>query len=139
MRIADNRLWSFCWARGPCCVVLVALLSVAPVPAAMAQDDIAWFRLKDISGQFEVRYRLDENRNDAEHSSTFVRTPTLEEELLIRTQSYIYHPALLNISLSPEVIVARRVRRHPACASCRMVSADRACEGWPPGYGRHRS
>jgi hypothetical protein len=62
-------------------------------------QEIALFKLTDVSGRFDVLYDLDENRNGTVSRSTLYRTPVWQEQLIVRTQSYIYHPAFLSLSI----------------------------------------
>ncbi|MDH3274986.1 MAG: MipA/OmpV family protein [Gammaproteobacteria bacterium] len=99
MRVIGSEMFRRRRAFGSGFTVLMISLLVMPASNSRAQDDIALFRLTDVSGEFEARYRLNENRNDSIISSTLFDTSTWEEELLIRTQSYIYHPAFLRMSV----------------------------------------
>jgi hypothetical protein len=99
MRVARKKSAGCHRAYSPGVAVLVHSLLLLMAIAAEAQEDIAPFRLTDVSGEFEARYLFDENRNDSANPATFISTPVWEEELLIRTRSYVYHPAFLQMNI----------------------------------------
>jgi hypothetical protein len=63
--------------------------------SASAQDEIAPFKLKDVSGDLTIGYSLD----DRAVGENFTESNLWREELSFRTQSYIYHPAMLDMQI----------------------------------------
>jgi hypothetical protein len=71
-----------------------------PLTDAGAQEDIRLFNLTDVRGSFSARYWFDE-RSDVTSSSDFSsELARWQEQLYIRTRSYIYHPAFLELRVS---------------------------------------
>jgi hypothetical protein len=66
---------------------------------ALAQDEVAPFRLTDVSGDLSIRYLLDSWRDDNPAGDSRTISPVWEEELRIRTRSYVYHPAFLDMEI----------------------------------------
>jgi hypothetical protein len=62
---------------------------------AVAQEDIAAFKLSDVSADLTIGYTLD----DREIGDIFTRSYIWTERLDIRTTSYVYHPALLEMEI----------------------------------------
>ncbi len=88
--------------RTPSLVVWIGLLIMLSTitTTAAQQSDIGPFRLTDVSGTMAVRYLLDEQiRGQSGGDDVFQTRPTIEEELFIRTQSYVYHPGFLNMDI----------------------------------------
>jgi hypothetical protein len=55
---------------------VLLLLAASATPVA-AQDDIKAFGVTDISGEFSVRYRLDDwSNNNSSNQISFVNNPT---------------------------------------------------------------
>ena len=77
------------WTRLFACALLSVPLSV------LAQDEIAPFKVKDVSGDFIVGYSLD----DRTVGENFTESNLWREELFFRTQSYVYHPAMLDMQI----------------------------------------
>jgi hypothetical protein len=69
------------------------------LPNVLQAQDIAPFKLMDVSGRLDVRYHSHNSRNDSLTGSTFTETPIWQELLTIRTRSYVYHPAFLTIDI----------------------------------------
>jgi len=61
-----------------------------------AQDEIARFKLTDVSADFIVGYTLD----DRDVGTTYTRSDILTQELFFRTRSYVYHPALIDMRIN---------------------------------------
>jgi hypothetical protein len=80
---------SLSWTRLLAC----ALLSVPLI--GLSQDEIAPFKLTDVSGDFRVGYTLDDRVID----ENFTTSNLWREELFFRTRSYIYHPAMLDMQI----------------------------------------
>jgi hypothetical protein len=78
----------------------VGAVSALHFSTALAQYEIDFFNLTDVSGDLSVRYLLDERQDDDSSNSTSAKSSRLFEELSIRTKSYIYHPAFINIIAS---------------------------------------
>jgi hypothetical protein len=74
--------------------LLACAVLLAPV-SAFSQDEVAPFRLKDVSGDFRVQYSLDDRVVD----ENFTTSNLWREELFFRTRSYIYHPAMLDMQI----------------------------------------
>jgi hypothetical protein len=71
-----------------------------PGVEVIAQEEIAPFKLTNVDGSFALRYYLDE-RSDTRASGVSAEESTrLFEDLFIRTRSYVYHPALLEMLIS---------------------------------------
>lgn len=84
-----------CACRHP---VLLVWLFVFPLSGshALAQEEIALFKLSDFSVEARFRYLLD----DRDASDGVTRSDLWTEELWVRTKSYVYHPALLDMTVS---------------------------------------
>ena len=91
---------------------LMTLVTAACLPgiASGASErgvEIKTFALIDASSVLTVRYLLDERDVGSDtDSGTFENRLTWEEELWIRTRSYVYHPGFLNINfdLGPKFV-----------------------------------
>ena len=91
--------------RGLVCTVISVLALLGTEVAA--QEEIAPFRLTNVNGQLSVRYFLDE-RGDTSASERFATSSARwQEEFLVRTRSYIYHPALLEMFISAGSILGQ--------------------------------
>ena len=75
---------------------LLILCCYAGLPTeAPAQEEIAPFKLSDVSADLIIGYTLD----DREVGDIFTRSYIWTQRLDIQTKSYIYHPALLDIEI----------------------------------------
>jgi hypothetical protein len=83
-----------------CWLYFVGVFSALSFSTADAQYEIDLFNLTDVSGDLSVRYILDERQDGESTDLTSAKSSRLLEELSIRTKSYIYHPAFLNIIAS---------------------------------------
>jgi hypothetical protein len=63
--------------------------------SVLAQDEIAPFKLKDVSADLILGYSLDERTVGED----FTTSALWREELNFRTQSYVYHPAMLDMQI----------------------------------------
>jgi hypothetical protein len=70
------------------------------VAEAAAQQEIATFKLTNIQGVLSTGYLLQDRRDERFGASNFSQTQELWGELAIRTRSYLYHPAFLDIVFS---------------------------------------
>jgi hypothetical protein len=79
-----------------------------PVQAAVGVETaIKPFALVDVKADFAVRYMLDEqDRSSANTPRSFEDRVTWEQELFIKTWSYVYHPGFLNIDfgIGPKLV-----------------------------------
>jgi hypothetical protein len=75
------------------------LLFTVLAQPAVAQDDIAPFRLTNVSGQLSVGYLLDEWQDARPGVGSEVSSEIWKEQLTINTRSYIYHPAFLTMHI----------------------------------------
>jgi hypothetical protein len=75
---------------------------------AHAQYEIDLFNLTDVSGDLSVRYVLNERADENPRGSTSSQSSRLLEELSVRTKSYVYHPAFINILASGGPIFTQR-------------------------------
>jgi hypothetical protein len=79
----------------------MVLVSV-PISASAARYEIIQtkpFGLLSVDGRVRIGYLFDERRNDSGLSGDSSSEVTWEEELFLRTKSFVYHPGLLNIVL----------------------------------------
>jgi hypothetical protein len=65
-----------------------------------AQQEVAPFKLANVDGVLLFGYTLDEDHNDYLVGDDSYTTDVWREQLLFRTRSYVYHPALLDILFS---------------------------------------
>lgn len=80
--------------------LVTLMLSLSWPSAAQEFDDIALFKLTDVSGTFSVRYSLnDQQRYSGDSPGSFETRDTWEEELWLMTNSYVYHPGFLNMEI----------------------------------------
>jgi len=80
---------------GTCvCAVVIFLCSCL---TALADDEIAPFRMTGIDGTLSLQYIDDAQKSGS--TNTTNSSTTLREELLINTHSYFYHPNLLKMDL----------------------------------------
>lgn len=90
----------------------VALVSVALVPGSLLGAsgngvEVKPFGLLDVDASFAARYLLDEqDRGSTSGGSNFEKRSTWEEEFLLVTRSYVYHPGFLNIdfNIGPKLV-----------------------------------
>jgi hypothetical protein len=78
-----------------------------PVLAVGVETAIKPFALVDVQADFAVRYMLDEqDRSSATTPRSFEDRVTWEQELFIKTWSYVYHPGFLNIDfgIGPKLV-----------------------------------
>lgn len=92
------------------CTVLVLLHSA--ISTARAQD-VAAFRLTDVSGFLELTYRDDQENTESTGVETDVDDTREQIELGISTTSYVFHPKLLQMRIAGGLLsdhqdVARR-------------------------------
>jgi len=84
-------------------VMCLACAAVLPMPVRAASrdvEDIAAFRLTDVSGHIKVGYIYDDQeRGSTSLETNFETRANWEQELFIDTNSFIYHPGFLNIEL----------------------------------------
>jgi len=81
---------------------LVALLISSMTGLADSHDvqDIAAFRLLNVDTRFDARYAFDEQkRGSGFGTDSFESRTTWEEEFLVMTESFVYHPGFLNMEL----------------------------------------
>jgi hypothetical protein len=76
-------------------LLLLLFLCGGLATRAVAQEEIAPFKLSDVSADLTIGYTLD----DREVGDFFTRSYIWEERLDIRTTSYVYHPALLEMEI----------------------------------------
>lgn len=85
-----------CQRNGRLAALLLLLYICARLATpALAQEEIAPFKLSDVSADLTIGYTLD----DREVGDFFTRSYIWEERLDIRTTSYVYHPALLEMEI----------------------------------------
>lgn len=77
-------------------ILLFAVLATASMPTA-AQEEIAPFKLTNVNGTFSLRYLLDDVQDTGFAGAPFASSGRLQERLNIRTRSYVFHPAFLEI------------------------------------------
>ena len=97
MRAAGNSASRYLWAQFTKFAVLGISLILVTSDYSQAQD-IAPFRITDVSGQLQFRYRFNDRSNE---SGTYLRRSedTISQELLaIQLGGYIYHPGFLSLS-----------------------------------------
>jgi hypothetical protein len=80
-------------------LVFFSQMGFGPVLAAGVLDvEIKPFALVDVGASFSARYLFDDQaRGSGPTSDTFEERTTWEEEFILRTKSYVYHPGFLNI------------------------------------------
>jgi hypothetical protein len=110
MRHVDTRI-SAKWLKvgiGPLALCWVLVTYSLPVLAQGGiETAIKPFALLDVQANFAVRYMLDEqDRSSAATPRSFEDRVTWEQELFIRTWSYVYHPGFLNIDfgIGPKLV-----------------------------------
>ena len=82
--------------------LLAGVLLYPHVLFSASHDDIEIkpFGLLDTDASFSVRYLLDENdRSSSTSTASFENRTTWEQELLLMSRSYVYHPGFLNMDL----------------------------------------
>lgn len=93
---------------GPLALYLVLATYTLPVLAAVGVETaIKPFALVDVQASFAARYMLDEqDRSSGTTPSSFEERVTWEQELFIKTRSYVYHPGFLNIDfgIGPKLV-----------------------------------
>ena len=62
-------------------------------------NDIKPFGLLDVGGYIRVGYLFDDRERGTDGEGVFERRSTWEEEVLVLTKSFIYHPGFLNMEL----------------------------------------
>jgi hypothetical protein len=67
---------------------------------ASAQEEISTFKLTDVRGSLTGRYFFNESIDEYGGETVSANSNRWQEELYIRTRSYIYHPALLEMLIS---------------------------------------
>jgi hypothetical protein len=82
-----------------CLFIRVATIVILITHGAgvFAQQDIAPFKLSNVDGVLLFGYSLDDDQNDYLVGNDSYKTDIWREQLLFRTRSYVYHPALLDI------------------------------------------
>jgi hypothetical protein len=92
-------LIALCW--------VLATYSLPVVAQVGIETAIKPFALVDVQADFAVRYMLDEqDRSSASTPRSFEDRVTWEQELFIKTWSYVYHPGFLNIDfgIGPKLV-----------------------------------
>jgi len=75
------------------------------LPGITSAAEIRAFRLTEVDGFVALRYLLDEYTTSSQGvDARKDRNPTFQEEISLNTQSYIYHPTLLNMNLGGSVL-----------------------------------
>jgi hypothetical protein len=81
--------------------VFVAAVATILGAEAGAQEEIKLFNLTDVGGTFSARYWFDERSdNNGGIGGATAKSSSWQESLLFRTQSYIYHPAFIEMRAS---------------------------------------
>ena len=73
-----------------------------PITAAASRYDVIQtrpFGLLSMGGRIKIGYFFDERINESASVSSKDSTVLWEEELFLRTKSFVYHPGFLNIEL----------------------------------------
>jgi hypothetical protein len=92
---------------GPIALYLMLATYSWPALAVGIEAAIKPFALVDVKADFAVRYMLDEqDRSSATTPRSFEDRVTWEQELFIKTWSYVYHPGFLNIDfgIGPKLV-----------------------------------
>lgn len=99
------------WTRATKAKAALLLVMVLRFGSVLAQGsldaDIKPFVLVDVSASFSARYLFDEQQRATELTSdVYEERTTWEEEFMLRTRSYVYHPGFLNIEfdLGPKFV-----------------------------------
>jgi hypothetical protein len=84
---------------------LVLLISVSWSSPSIAEShdivEVRPFGVLDTDASVSIRYLLDENDRSTESSaSTFENRATWEQEVLLASTSYVYHPGFLNMEIA---------------------------------------
>ncbi len=82
--------------------LLASVLLYPGILLGESHDDVEVkpFGLLDTDASFSVRYLLDENdRSSGPSTASFEDRSTWEQELLLMSRSYIYHPGFLNMDI----------------------------------------
>lgn len=80
-------------------ILIAAFITMFAADGA-AQQDIRFFNLTDVSGTFTARYWFDERSDKDSSQSPTAESTRWQEHLYVRTRSYIYHPAFLEMIIS---------------------------------------
>ena len=80
--------------------MIVVIGGALLVAEAAAQQEISTFKLTSIQGVLSTGYQLQDRRDERAGESSFGQTQELWGDLFIRTRSYLYHPAFLDIVFS---------------------------------------
>jgi hypothetical protein len=86
------------WTSRAIAVCLIAWAGTA-IGQTYRTDIVRPFKLVDVSGTFSVRHLSDSRESSGTTSTTSQDRTTWEEELFIRTESYIYHPGFLSMRI----------------------------------------
>lgn len=83
------------------CLLVALSISCAPTWAESHDvQDVATFGLLDIQTSFNARYAFnDQERASGSGLDSFETRTTWEEELVVMTESFVYHPGFLNMQL----------------------------------------
>jgi hypothetical protein len=89
--------WSFCRSG-----ILGVFLGLIALPGAevAAQDEITPFKMTGLNGVLSFRYAFDERSDTSASGGSSGDSTRWQQSFNIRTRSYVYHPALLEMFLS---------------------------------------
>jgi hypothetical protein len=99
MQSMARRVYRQCAGRIPLLGAAVFLL-IATAPAAAEYheiDEIRPFSLTDVDGYVRVGYLFDERDRGSVDTDTAQSQVSWEEEIFLRTRSFVYHPGFLNM------------------------------------------
>jgi len=83
----------------------LAAIVLSAVPAATMATEIKTFRLTDVDSELALRYLFDEQTFYQTGTKTQQDTrPTFQEEYIIDTNSYVFHPNLLSMELGASLL-----------------------------------
>lgn len=87
-------------SRHTCGYLSLVAISMILISSKSSGAEFAIFKLTDIEGALSLGYSLTETKQeDTYRNETYEKRPSMEQELSLDTQSYLYHPNLLEMEL----------------------------------------
>ena len=111
--------------RNSCRSGLVGVVFIAlalPGAQVAAQEEIAPFKLTHVNGELSIRYLFDERSDTRTNGESTGDSTRWQEGWFIRTRSYVYHPALLEMDISGGSTFAQNSYDSSPSSSDRLLS-----------------